>query len=133
MKLLTRDTDYALRALVYLAAQNGRLVSTLGLSQALKITRPHLRTLSFRLQKSGLVRSCRGKGGGLTITVRAKKASLLDVLELFQGRFDLLNCVLGALICPNIKRCLVRRKLIKIDAYVRRELASLTVVKLARR
>jgi len=64
MKLITRDIDYAVRALVYLADnKNEETVPVPELVDELGITRPFLRKIMQLLAKAGITRSYKGNKG----------------------------------------------------------------------
>lgn len=105
MKLITRDTDYALRALVYIAGRNNRKTSASELVSRLNIPRPFLRKLLQRLNKKGIVKSYKGQGGGFTLAADARQILLTDLIEIFQGRLRLNECLFKKRRCPDIARC----------------------------
>jgi len=64
MKLITREIDYAVRALIYLADNgNGKKVSVSELVDELGITRPFLRKIMQLLAKAGVIESYKGNKG----------------------------------------------------------------------
>ncbi len=127
MKLITRDTDYALRALRYIATHKERIVSVAELVEKLKIPRPFLRKLLQILNKEGILESSKGQGGGFHLVCSARKISLVDLIGIFQGDFTLNECSFKKLLCPNTKTCLLRKKLDRIEKYVIKELESITL------
>ncbi|MBU2258562.1 MAG: Rrf2 family transcriptional regulator, partial [Candidatus Omnitrophica bacterium] len=68
MKLITRDTDYALRALCFIAKNKDKVTPAPELVAKLKIPRPFLRKILQSLDKNGLLKSYKGKGGGFVMT-----------------------------------------------------------------
>jgi len=130
MKLITRDTDYAIRALRYIATHKENIVAAAELVEKLKIPRPFLRKLLQILNKEGLLKSIKGQGGGFRLACSARKISLVDLIEIFQGDLTLNECIFKKLICPNTKKCLLRKKIKKIEKYVIKELKSITLASL---
>lgn len=130
MKLITRDTDYALRALCFISRHGKRIVSVAELVKELKIPQPFLRKLLQILNKKGILKSYKGKGGGFLLSKPAHKIFLMDVMETFQGRFKLNECLLKKLNCPSIKTCALRKRLERIERKVMRELDSITIASL---
>ena len=57
MKLLTKETDYAVRALVYLAANRDRFVSSREISKEEEIPLPYLRRILQKLREEKIVRT----------------------------------------------------------------------------
>ncbi|MBU0533841.1 MAG: Rrf2 family transcriptional regulator [Candidatus Omnitrophica bacterium] len=124
-KLITRDTDYAVRALVYIFNSKERIVSASELVDELKIPRPFLRKILQKLSKAGILKAYKGKGGGFQLTVAAKKVSLIGLIELFQGPVKLTECLFKKKPCPNMKVCPLRKKLQGIEKIVVKELESI--------
>jgi Rrf2 family protein len=127
MKLITRDTDYAIRAITYMAKHKGSRVSAKELVQNLKVPLPFLRKILQVLDKKGLLKSYKGKGGGFILNIEPKNIFLLELIKIFQGRFSLNECFLKKHICPHTKDCRLRKKIDKIQAYVIKELKKINI------
>jgi len=127
MKLLTRDTDYAVRAICYMASRPGRLVTVTELVNDLKIPRPFLRKILQVLNKAGIAKSVKGSGGGFRLVSRPDKLTLADLMEVFQGRLSINECAFKRKLCPNTARCVLKRKIDDIENYVEAELRSILI------
>lgn len=130
MKLITRDTDYALRALCFIAANKERVVSAAELVKELKMPRPFLRKLLQALHKKGILNAYKGQGGGFSLKRPASRISLVDLMEVFQGPLRLNECLFKKLACPNVRACMVKKKIDKIEEYAARELKSIKLASL---
>jgi Rrf2 family transcriptional regulator, nitric oxide-sensitive transcriptional repressor len=64
---LTRFADYSLRALIYLARQEGFNTTIQEIASAHRISKSHLMKVIHNLAKQGYVRTTRGKGGGISL------------------------------------------------------------------
>lgn len=129
MKLITRDTDYALRALCFIAKHKKEIVSVAELVEQLKIPRPFLRKILQILNKK-ILKSYKGKGGGFSLAVTPNKIFLVDLIEIFQGPLRLNECFLKKMACPNTKTCALRKKINNIERGVIAELESITLASL---
>jgi Rrf2 family protein len=127
MKLITRNTDYGVRALCFIAKNKERVVSVPELVKALKIPRPFLRKILQTLTKHGFVRSHKGIGGGFELAMAAKNIYIVEVAKVFQGSFSLNECFLNKKVCPNRRTCPLKRKIDKIEKNVVSELGTITV------
>ena len=127
MKLISRNTDYAVRAVCHIARQKEKVVSVTDLVKALNIPRPFLRKILQALNKRGILVSYKGKGGGFQLAGSADKIFLLDLIEAFQGPFKLNECTFKKEICPDRKKCFLKRKIDLIENYVFSQLGSVTV------
>ncbi|MDD5496169.1 MAG: Rrf2 family transcriptional regulator [Candidatus Omnitrophica bacterium] len=130
MKLIKRDTDYAIRALCF-AVKDGRdIIPVSELVNNLKIPRPFLRKILQVLNKRGVLKSFRGKGGGFRLVVDPQEILLTDIMKIFQGPLNLNECFFKKDICPNKKTCSLKKRLDKIEKYVLYELDSITLASL---
>ena len=133
MKLITRDTDYALRALCAIAKKKDKIVSVTELVKALKIPRPFLRKILQALNKSGILKSYKGPGGGFKLYRSIDKILLVDVIEAYQGKLRLNECFFKKLTCPNTKTCALKKKIDRIEKSVLRQLRSISIKSLLRK
>lgn len=130
MKLLTRDTDYAMRALCYIAKSSSKVVTARELVTALKIPKPFLRKLLQKLNKAGVLNSYKGKEGGFKLALPTSHVRLVDIIKIFQGHFKLNECLFKKRACPNLKVCCLKRRIDKIERRVVRELESINIKEL---
>jgi Rrf2 family protein len=130
MKLITRDTDYALRALSLIFKRKKKLISAAELVKDLKIPRPFLRKILQLLNKKGILRSYKGKGGGFSLAVSGEKILLLDLIEIFQGPFKVNECLFKKKSCPNKNNCRLKKKIDTVEEHILSELKSITLASL---
>jgi Rrf2 family protein len=130
MKLITRDTDYALRAICFIAKNKCQRIRTPQIEKALKIPRSFLRKILQTLNKKNILISYKGVGGGFSLADSAKNLTLTELMEVFQGPLRLNECLFKKAQCPNIKKCPLRKKIKNIEKYVIKELSSVTLVSL---
>jgi Rrf2 family protein len=130
MKLITRDTDYALRAICFIAKNKCQRICTPQIEKALKIPRPFLRKILQILNKRNILVSCKGAGGGFTLADSARNLTLTELMEVFQGPLRLNECLFKKAKCPNTKKCLLRKKIKDIEKYIIKELSSVTLASL---
>ena len=127
MKLITRDTDYAIRALVFIARKKKKIISVSQLVKALSIPKPFLRKILQILNKKGLLESHKGQGGGFALLRPINRIYLIDLIETFQGPIKLNECTFRKTVCPNIKTCKLKRKIDRIQKQVISELKDITL------
>lgn len=73
---LTRYTDYALRTLLYLGKQPGRLCSIADVANAYAISQNHLMKVVSDLVGAGYLESVRGRNGGIRLGNLQTKSTL---------------------------------------------------------
>lgn len=127
MKLITRDTDYAIRALCYIAKQKEEVVSVTELVKKLKVPRPFLRKILQILNSKGVLESYKGLGGGFKLLRPPNKIFILDLIKVFQGPFSLNECLLKKRVCPNKKTCQLKKKIDDIEKYVLSKLKTISI------
>lgn len=130
MKLITKNTDYAVRALCHLAKQDGRVVSVPELVRELHAPRPFLRKILQILNKKDLLQSYKGKSGGFKLAVTADKIFLGDLINILQGPIKLNDCFFKKMFCADLRICLLRKKIDEIEKYVISELESISIASL---
>ena len=89
---LTLYTDYALRALMHLAAKPERLASISEISSTYRISHNHLTKVVHDLRKAGFIDAVRGRSGGVRLARPASEITVGAVVRHTEGGFDLVDC-----------------------------------------
>jgi len=133
MKLITRDTDYAVRALIYIARSRKRVTSVATLVEELKMPKPFLRKILQILHREKILRASRGYGGGFSLALPADKIYLGDLIRIFQGTLKLNECIFRKKLCPHRNTCSLKKEIDDIERYVVSKLESVTIDSLLKR
>ena len=133
MKLITRNTDYAIRALCCIAEQKQEVISADQLVKSLDMPRPFLRKILQILNKEGLLNSTKGKGGGFALAVSPGEITITDVMKIFQGPIRLNECKFKKSDCPYISDCLLRKKIVEIEKEVIAKLKAITIASIIKK
>jgi Rrf2 family protein len=105
---ITRQADYAIRAVRYLAKQGpNQRSATSTVAQEMKIPPSFLAKIISQLSIAGLLHTSRGARGGVTLARDASEISVLDVVEAIDGPILLNECVGDPGNCPFNDDCLV--------------------------
>ena len=92
--LITRATEYAIRAILYLAKQpRGEIVFKKDICQTQDITPAFLTKILQPLIKLGIVGSQRGVGGGFYLLKDPAEVTLLDIVKAEEGPLYLNQCL----------------------------------------
>ena len=103
---LTRQTNYAVRILMYCAANQGRLSRVPEIAAAYTVSELFLFKILQPLTKAGLIESVRGRNGGIRLGRAADKISLLDVVKVTEDNFAMAECFENdASECPLVDSC----------------------------
>jgi Rrf2 family protein len=130
MKLINKDADYAIKALVEIAGRKGEVASAAGLTGPLGLPWPYLRKILQGLARAGLVSSSRGRGGGFVLARPAGSIRLADVIAVFQGPVRIHDCLFKERLCPDVRTCPLRTTLDRLEARLVAELEAVTVADL---
>ncbi|MBI5870304.1 MAG: Rrf2 family transcriptional regulator [Actinobacteria bacterium] len=91
---LTRQADYAIRALLHLsAAEPGNVVQTKEIASSEGIPEKYLPTIMRTLARAGLVRTLRGNQGGVLLARGPEDINLLEVIEAIEEPIMLNRCL----------------------------------------
>lgn len=134
--MITRETDYAIRALLRLAQQgDGQVVSTTVLAEDMDIPYRFLRRILLKLGARGLVHSTRGKQGGLRLARSTGTISLLEIVFAMDPDSIMLNICLGddSHACPRSERCVVHDELADIQQALHQRFADISLATLVER
>ncbi len=127
MKLLNRDTDYAVKALLYITQQDPERVSVPELVKQLDIPRPFLRKILQILNREGVLNSFKGKGGGFVLAVPPEEILLTRLIDIFQKPVKLTECIFKEKICSDVRTCPLKKRIDTIEQHVISELESITI------
>lgn len=132
MMELTRKGEYAIRGIVYLAAQPVDRVCLLSdIAAAVDVPPTFLAKIFQQFSKIGLVRSYRGTGGGFLLGRIPEKITLLEVVEAVEGPIIPNRCVVGSGECARDASCTVHPVWKKVQKQVREVLEGVTLKDLA--
>jgi len=90
---ITRQADYAVRAVLHLARNNEQRIATSMIAEEQRIPPSFLAKIISQLSIAGLLHTSRGARGGVTLARDAKDITLLEVVEAIDGPIQLNECV----------------------------------------
>jgi len=95
MLQLTRDGEYAVRAVVFLAAQPEGKVSLINeIAVEQEVPKSYLSKIMQHLTRAGLVKSRRGARGGFMLARPAESITLKEAIEAVEGPIFLNVCLI---------------------------------------
>ncbi len=128
--LVTRETDYAVRTVLYLARDKGRMANATEVARVMHIPKSFLAKILQRLVRSHILASMRGIKGGFTLARRPTEITLLDILESIQGPAGINVCAIDSRMCRLSSTCSVHPVWVEIRKEVERRLKKQTIAKL---
>lgn len=90
---ITRQADYAVRAVLHLAQRGDERTATSAIAEEQRIPPSFLAKIVSQLSIAGLLHTSRGARGGVVLARAAKDITLLEVIEAIDGPIQLNECV----------------------------------------
>ncbi|WP_294645059.1 iron-responsive transcriptional regulator RirA [uncultured Aureimonas sp.] len=117
---LTRQTNYAIRLLMYCAVNTGRLSRVGDVAAAYNVSELFLFKILQPLVEAGFVETVRGRNGGIRLARPAAAITLREVVETTEESFAMAECFeTGAVDCPLIDSCALNAALRSaLDAFL---------------
>jgi Rrf2 family protein len=131
MKLSTKSR-YGLRILLQIAAEADKLSAIKGkdIAQKQEISEAYLEQIMIPLKNSGIIRTVRGCNGGYGLNRSPEKITVLDIIELFEGKLQLVKCVSDSSLCERCNICLASEVWERLSDVLRREAAQISLTSL---
>lgn len=106
---ITRQADYAVRAVLHLARSgNTERSATSTIAREQNIPPSFLAKIISQLSIAGLLHTSRGARGGVTLAREPKDITLLEVVEAIDGPIQLNECVANNGACTFEENCPIR-------------------------
>ena len=130
---LTRQTNYAIRILMYCAANEGRLSRIPEIAAAYLVSELFLFKILQPLVENKLVQTVRGRNGGVRLGKPAAEITLFDVVRVTEDNFAMAECFENdSAECPLVDSCALNEALRKalgaffevLESYTIEDLAS---------
>lgn len=123
---ITRQADYAVRAVLHLAelSKNGKRAPTNKIADDQQIPPSFLAKIISQLSVAGVVQTSRGARGGVSLAREPNEISLLEVIEAIDGPISLNECVTDPKACPFRSHCKVHEVWCKAQAELVGKLAA---------
>ncbi len=105
--MLSNSSKYALNAVIYLTlhSDEDHKLQAHEISKNIGAPKAYTGKLLQSLARQGIVSSVRGPKGGFYVSESNKKYSVMDVIEVIDGRIKIESCVLGLSDCDPEKPC----------------------------
>ncbi|MCA9627459.1 MAG: Rrf2 family transcriptional regulator [Myxococcales bacterium] len=124
--MISQTTEYALRAVVWLARQPDELQGTKKISEAIQVPSGYLSKVLQKLTRAGLVISSPGRGGGFRLARKPEDIRVLEVVNAVDPLQRIQSCPLG-LASHGSNLCALHRKLDDDLARTEMAFASTTI------
>jgi Rrf2 family protein len=105
---ITRQADYAVRAVLHLARTGEQRTATSAIAEEQHIPPSFLAKIISQLSIAGLLHTSRGARGGVTLAREPKDITLLEVIEAIDGPIQLNECIGDDGACSFDESCPLR-------------------------
>ena len=102
---ITRETDHAIKCILYLSVSTGELVSITEISKNNDIPKAFLAKIIQKLAKKGIIISQKGNQGGIRLAKNPVDLSLYDVLKAIQELPVINECIIDTDFCERQGYC----------------------------
>ena len=126
--MISQTAEYALRAIVYLAAQPGEARTVQQIAEATRVPAGYLSKVMQGLSRAGLVHSQRGLHGGFTLNALPDRLTVYDVVQAVDPIRRITSCPLG--LKGHVNLCPLHRRLDNAMGLVAKALQESTIAEL---
>src|SRR5579871_1765149 len=127
--MLSQTVEYALRAVVHLAAESPALRTTDQVAKATRVPKAYLSKVLQSLTRAQIVESHRGLGGGMTLAKKPSELTILQVVNAVDPIARIRTCPLG-LSAHGVRLCPLHRRLDNAMASVEQAFAATTLAEI---
>lgn len=106
--MITRQADYALRMVVFMAAHKDEKLTTDYIAYKANIPRSFLPRIIASLAAKKLILTYRGKSGGVKLARDPSEISVFDVIEAIDGHVIINACLVDKDVCIFTGTCKLR-------------------------
>ena len=134
MPFISRGAEYAIRAMLDIAAaEGGALETTKEVAERQGIPKVFLPKIVQRLVQAGLLRAHRGPAGGIALSMSPDEINLRQIIEAMDGPIALNNCLLTPGECPRESICPIHEIWVTTQDDLLKGLENITLSKLVAR
>ena len=108
---LTLHTDFALRTLIQVGLNDGKLTTINDIAQSFDISKAHLMKVVNDLSQMGYLDTVRGRNGGIRLMREPRHINIGQVVRDTEDQLDVIGCIEHKGYCPIERVCVLRSAL----------------------
>lgn len=108
---LTLYTDFALRTLIQVGLNDGKLTTINDVARSFGISKPHLMKVVNQLSQKGYLDTVRGRNGGIRLMREPRHINIGQVVRETEETLDVIGCLGRRGYCPIQRVCVLRSAL----------------------
>jgi Rrf2 family protein len=124
MLSIRRETDYAIRAVYYLAQKKGAVTMVDEIAREMHIPKSFLAKIIQKLNRAGLVKCFVGMKGGCSLAEKPEGISFHDVIVAIEGPLAMNTCTVNKEECSLSADCVVHPLWVSVRGDVEKILKS---------
>ncbi len=105
---LTLHTDFALRVLIQVGLNDGKLTTIKDIAQTFDISKAHLMKVVNDLSQKGYLDTVRGRNGGIRLMREPRNINIGHVVRDTENQLDVIGCLERKGYCPIQRVCVLR-------------------------
>ncbi len=105
---LTLHTDFALRVLIQVGLNDGKLTTIKEIAQTFDISKTHLMKVVNDLSQKGYLDTVRGRNGGIRLMREPRDINIGQVVRDTETQLDVIGCLEHRGYCPIQRVCVLR-------------------------
>ncbi len=105
---LTLHTDFALRVLIQVGVNEGKLTTIKEIAETFHISKAHLMKVVNDLSQKGYLDTVRGRNGGIRLMRRPRDINIGQVVRETENQLDVIGCLEHKGYCPIQRVCVLR-------------------------
>jgi Rrf2 family nitric oxide-sensitive transcriptional repressor len=105
---LTLHTDFALRVLIQVGLNDGKLTTIKEIAQTFDISKAHLMKVVNDLSQKGYLDTVRGRNGGIRLMREPRDINIGQVVRDTETQLDIIGCLEHRGYCPIQRVCVLR-------------------------
>jgi len=131
--MFNKETEYALRSVVYIKRQNlkSHRPGVDEISKMIDAPRYFVAKILYRLVRTGYLVSIKGKGGGFYVDESRSSVSIMELVSHMEGSRAVSGCIFGLSKCSDEAPCPLHEKYAPIRRSFEKLLQTETISSLA--
>lgn len=125
------STDYAIRAVCYIAKKHPMIVTIEDISINVGMSKNYLMKIISMLKKAQIIQSIAGKKGGIILAKRPEKITLWEIIDLVEGPIKYNKCLIQksgyCSAYEDVSKCTLRKICAAYQAYTEDYFSAITI------
>ena len=128
MKFITKDMDYAIRAVMAIASSKKKSLNVKEILAQTNIPRPFLRKIMQTLSHKGIVNTIKGRNGGFSLV--NEDVSFHDIITAFAAKITLNDHIFRGKKCQMFQTCNVRKEMDDVERELNDRFKNISIKKI---